>query len=205
MYYQDTAIILSRKDYREDDLLIHVYTENHGKVRLAARGAKKIKSKLAGHIEPMNLVELNWVSGKNIDQLTGAVMCSSFSALKQDLSKINYGLHFINLVDELTRENVKDARIFYLLKAALDFLEEKSNNYSIARLAFGYKLLYLLGFDVSKKKGLALSAEIDFVVKNSMEQIAGHKNINDKLFNLNRILINEMEEHLGKEIQINKF
>ena len=46
MYYQDQAIVLSRKVFREDDLLITIYTQKYGKVVLHAVGAKKIKSKM---------------------------------------------------------------------------------------------------------------------------------------------------------------
>ena len=202
MYYQDNAIILFRRDYREDDLLIHAYTQNHGKIILVSRGAKKIKSKLSGHIQPISLSELSWVSGRAKKQLIGAYLKNSYRILKEDLNKISYAAHFLNMVDELTQESVKDKRIFELLRSALDFLEKKSNNYSLARITFGYKLLYLLGLNPALKQEKKHKDDIDFVVKSSINQIITNKKIDQNLFNLNKILSGELEGQLNRQIII---
>ena len=202
MYYQDNAIILFRRDYREDDLLIHAYTQNHGKIILVSRGAKKIKSKLSGHIQPISLSELTWVGGRAKNQLIGAYLKNSYRILKEDLNKISYAAHFLNMVDELTQESVKDKRIFELLRSALDFLEKKSNNYSLARITFGYKLLYLLGLNPALKQEKKHKDDIDFVVKSSINQIITNKKIDQNLFNLNKILSGELEGQLNRQIII---
>jgi DNA repair protein RecO len=59
MYFQDQGIVFSKKDFKESDLLVTVYTKKYGKVFLQARGGKKITSKLSSHIEPANLVIIN--------------------------------------------------------------------------------------------------------------------------------------------------
>jgi len=45
MYYNLQAIILKRQIFREDDLLVTVYSLERGKLILQAKGAKKIKSR----------------------------------------------------------------------------------------------------------------------------------------------------------------
>ncbi|MFH1456835.1 MAG: DNA repair protein RecO [Patescibacteria group bacterium] len=153
MYYQDKAIILSRKVFREDDLLISCFTKNNGKTILRAVGAKKIKSKLAGHIEPMNLVEIEWVAGKTLDKLTGAVGSPSFLAVKKNIIKTAYALYFLEIIEQATQNNHPDKNIFILLNNFLNKIMNLDNKkLPILRIIFIYKFLALAGYSPLFKK-----------------------------------------------------
>jgi len=153
MYFQDQAIILSSEPHRESDLLIKAYTFSHGKVILKARGAGKIQSKLAGHLQPISLSDLNWVSGKNTPQLTGAVMSSGFSSIKEDIVRTSYALYFLELVDLATQTEHADQKIFQLLASHLALLEKvPAGKIKLTGLIFTYKLLAVLGFSPLLKK-----------------------------------------------------
>lgn len=65
--YKTNAIILKRVDIFEADRLYHIYTENFGKIRTIAGGVRKINAKLAGHLEPFNLVWAELITKKNGD------------------------------------------------------------------------------------------------------------------------------------------
>lgn len=65
--YQTNAIILKRENIFEADRLYHLYTEDFGKIRTIAGSARKINSKLAGHLEPFNLIWVELMSKKNGD------------------------------------------------------------------------------------------------------------------------------------------
>src|SRR3989339_1111881 len=98
MYYNLSVIILKRQVFREDDLLVTVYSKEKGKLTLLARGAKKVLSKLAGHLEPVSLSYLNAVDGRAIDQLIGAEMIECFGAIKNDLDKLSAAGWLLNLL-----------------------------------------------------------------------------------------------------------
>ena len=125
MYYNLQAIILKREAFREDDLLVTVYSKEKGKLKLQARGGKKIKSKLAGHLEPVSLSYLEVARGKNIDQLIGAQMAESFSRIKQNVVKWGYAEYLLELAERLTLEGHKDEKVFTLLNKALEYLDGK--------------------------------------------------------------------------------
>ena len=42
------GIVLKNKAYKENDMLVWIYTKDYGKIALIARGAKKLKSKKNG-------------------------------------------------------------------------------------------------------------------------------------------------------------
>jgi len=153
MYFQDQAIILFSQPQREYDLLIKAYTSKYGKIILKARGAQKIISKLAGHLQPITLSELNWVSGKSSHQLTGAETISSFSNLKKDIVRTSYALYFLELVDLSSQPEHPDQKIFGLLISFLDWLEKvPPQKLKITSLIFIYKLLAILGLSPLLKK-----------------------------------------------------
>ena len=66
--YQTIAFVLKREDVFEADRLYHLYAEDFGKIRATAGGVRKIRAKLAGHLEPFSLiwVELMAKKGGNL-------------------------------------------------------------------------------------------------------------------------------------------
>jgi len=184
VYYNLTAIILKRQDFRDDDLLVTVYSREVGKLTLVARGGKKILSKLAGHLEPASLSLLNVASGKSIDQLTGARMIKGYRCIKANLDKSEASAWLLKLVNDLTLENHQDEQIFGLVEKYLDFLEKKDEDYEIVKLSVGFKLLALLGFNPVAKGELKFNQEIDFLIRNSMKKILENKKLNIKKLNI---------------------
>lgn len=205
MYYNLQAIILKRQVFKDDDLLITLYSLEQGKVILQAKGAKKILSKLAGHLEPVSLSGLNVTIGKNIDQLIGAQIIRTYSNIKSNLKLTAYANYFIELINRLTEENHSDNRIYQLLVKSLDYLESQPCNLKIARISFGFKLLHFLGFNPIGKAGLQLKSEIDFIIKNSIGSITKQENIISQLAKLNNILDKELEIHLETELKTKQF
>ena len=52
------AIILRHSDYGEADRMLTLYTAQLGKTRALVKGARKITSRKAGHLEPFTHVKL---------------------------------------------------------------------------------------------------------------------------------------------------
>lgn len=206
MYYSLNSIILSRTAFREDDLLVTVYSKERGKLTLVARGAKKIKSKLAGHLEPVSLSFLEIARGKSLDQLIGAQIIKSYAGIKNDILKTAYANYFLELLDELTFENHADRRVFELSRKYLDFLDKADyNDLVIGRITAVFKLLSFLGFNPAHKAELGLKNEINYVVAKGLGEIKRNKKITMVLSKLDKILKQELEEHLRTELKSEKF
>jgi DNA repair protein RecO len=126
--YNTRAIILNRLDFREHDSRIICYSADRGKLELVARGAKKLKSKSSGHLEPLTLTRLMVVAGKDYNYAGTATGENFYSNIKSDLDKIFTASEAVKLVEKMTRVGEVDnhAEIFNLLKDFLDELEKKS-------------------------------------------------------------------------------
>lgn len=148
------AIVLGQRDFRNHDALVSFYSLDFGKITLIARGLRKSSSKLAGHLDVFNLVDLMIIKGRERDYVGSAISENSFLDVKGNYEKIilaGKGLRFLN---ELTFERQADYNIFLLLRNFLYFLnkielEYFSNCSNLSLSFFKLKLLEFLGYDFS--------------------------------------------------------
>ncbi|OGT92016.1 MAG: DNA repair protein RecO, partial [Gammaproteobacteria bacterium RIFOXYB2_FULL_38_6] len=135
---------------READRIITIFTSTLGKVRAVAKGVRKTTSKLGGHLEFFNVLELELAEGRNLATITAARTIFNFPNLRTDLNSTSLAYYLIELVDKLTPEEHRDTRIFNLLVATLKNLDGQRNKAILERLllvqSFKIKLLGLLGF-----------------------------------------------------------
>ena len=132
------AIILGREPYRESDCLVSVYTLLDGKQVLVARGAKKLHSKLAGHIEPLTLADIMIVKGRGRDYLGSAIGRIFYSGIKSDLNKLYYAGQALSLFSRLVKEGETDENLFLLLSEWLEFLDRFDSNLKAASQALPF-------------------------------------------------------------------
>lgn len=71
-YYKSQGYVLKRFNLGEADRIITFITPDHGKLKAVARGVRRMKSKLAGHLELFSHVELQIAKGKSLDVITSA-------------------------------------------------------------------------------------------------------------------------------------
>ncbi|MGE5426125.1 MAG: DNA repair protein RecO [Bacillota bacterium] len=151
--YPTRAIILNRRDWREADRLVSVYTPDHGRLDLVVRGARKLGSKLAAHLEPLSLSRLLVVKGKGRDYVGAALMEKPYLGIKQDLNKLYFSGKALSLFCSLVREEESDPALFSWLEKWLDNLDEAGGTKELPkedgrfRLAlFSWRLLVLSGY-----------------------------------------------------------
>lgn len=97
--YRCEAITLKTAPLAEADLLVTLFTRERGKLRAVARGARRVSSKLIGHLEPLTQVRLSMAQGRNLDYVNQAQVIDGFSDLKQDLDATTKGFYVAELVD----------------------------------------------------------------------------------------------------------
>lgn len=161
--YNAKAIILDRESFKEADIKLVVLTESRGKLELVARGARKIKSKLSGHIEPLTLSKLMIVKSRNdFDYLGTSSGDNFFVNIKNDLNKLTYAGHALNLVNNLSRvEEIETKSIFILLKDFLNILDAKKGiNSDLLYNFFVLKFLSASGFGPNLQTCVTCCAKI---------------------------------------------
>lgn len=142
------AIVLRRMDLGEADRLIGLFTIDRGKVKAVNRGARKLHSKLAGHLEPFTLVDCQLQEGRTFYTVSGASSIQTYSNIRNDLQKTSVACYFLELVDALTVEEQSSSAVFKLLQDSLAWLDLPKSDWEREFLVslFTWRLLIELGF-----------------------------------------------------------
>ncbi len=147
------AIVLSRKNIKESDQMISLFTREQGKVEVLAKGIKKITSKNSSNLEILSLVEIEIAKGKEVDHLTKVQSVKIFKNIYDDFDKIFIANYVVKIADANILGSERDVRIFDLIVSFLEFLNsaEKINSLNLAT-GFIYKLWHYLGFSAPEEK-----------------------------------------------------
>lgn len=147
------AVVLSRKNVKEYDQMISLYTREQGKVEVLAKGIKKITSKNSSNLEILSLVEIEIAKGKEIDHLTKVQSVKVFKNIYSDFDKIFIANYVVKIADANILSQERDVRIFDLISSFLEFLDSatKINSLNLAT-GFIFKLWHCLGFSASEEK-----------------------------------------------------
>lgn len=158
--YNVKAIVLNRKSQAEHDSRVSIYSRELGKLELTARGTKKIKSKSAGHLEPLNLVDIMVIRGQKHDYVGTAMSEKCFSNIKNNLAKLAAAGQVVKVVDQLIKPGVADREIFELLKDYLEMSDAAAKDWRLMAVFFILKLLARLGHKPELSRCLACGRKI---------------------------------------------
>lgn len=143
--YSDEAVVLTRRSFSEADRIMSVFSKNHGRLSLIAKGIRKPSSRKRGHLEVFNWIRFAAVKGRNMDIMTEAEVVDAFSELKKDLKRVALAYYFMEVVGRTTHEGEPHLKLYDLL---LEYLRKlaKAENLKRLRLNFAFNALTILGF-----------------------------------------------------------
>ena len=143
--YKTQGIVLKQMPLGEADRILTFYTPDIGKVRAVARGIRRARSKLAGHLEPLAHVLVSVAQGRTLDTVTGVETAHSFRGLREDLQRVSVAVYLAELVDGFTAEESPNVHIFELLLDTLAQLQKTEAPAQLIRY-FEVQLLWHSGF-----------------------------------------------------------
>ncbi len=143
--YQTEAIIIRKIKLGEADRILTLYTPRLGKIRAVAKGVRRPRSKLAGHLELLTYSQVSLARGRNLDTIIGSQTINSFLTLKSDLELISYALYTTELIDQFTVDDVENYPLFQLLLETMEHLCQGGDN-ELALRYFELHLLNLVGY-----------------------------------------------------------
>ena len=113
------AIVLRRVDYGESDRIVTMLTDDAGKITLMAKGARNVRSKLAGGIELFSVSEIVYTPGRgNIGILLSARLQYHASSITSDVERTMFGYDLLKMVHTIT-EDVVEPGFFAVVQQAI--------------------------------------------------------------------------------------
>ena len=143
--YATEAIVMRRDDYGEADRLVTLLTPAHGKLRALAKGARKLTSRKAGHIELFTRTQLLLARGRTFDLITQAELIESHRPLREDVQRGALAHYLCELTDRFAPEGSDAAALYQLLIEGLGRLCGAADPRLVAR-HFELRLLDLEGY-----------------------------------------------------------
>lgn len=140
------AIVLRHADWGEADRLITLYSRAQGKLRAVAKGARKVTSRKAGHLEPFTQVKLQLARGRSLFIVTQADTLDAHLPLRETLEMTGTASYVVELLDRFVYEDEgANPSLYRLLSETLKRLASGEDPWLAVRY-YEMRLLDFLGF-----------------------------------------------------------
>lgn len=140
--FRDDAVVLRTYKSGESDRIAVLWTKEHGKVRVLAKGIRKTMSKLGGTLEPLAYVHIDLVKSRGDLYIARQVQHRErLTVLRSSYARINAGYAVVEVVDAIPSDDVADEGIFDLLTRVLLTLDNESFDPSLVPASFYFRLL----------------------------------------------------------------
>lgn len=157
--FRAEAVVLKHSEFGEADRLLTIYTRQQGKLRAIAKGARKVRSRKGGHVEPFTRVNLLLATGRDLYIVTQAEAVEMYPALRTDLPLLGYASYVMELLDKFTYDEEQNSGVYRLLVNTLKRLDEGQDAELVVRY-YEIRLLDLLGFRPELNQCVVSEAEI---------------------------------------------
>lgn len=160
------AYILHQRAYRDTSLLLEVFTREHGRLGLVARGARAPRSRIRGLLQSFQPLLLSWTGRGELGTLAGAESDIGPGAAAPRLpgTALYSGFYLNELLMRLLQRNDPHPELFTAYAEALNGLQYAAQR--PLRL-FEKQLLESLGYglllDQEAGSGVPVEAEADYV------------------------------------------
>lgn len=134
------GIIIKRKSLGEADRVLTVFTKKFGKIKVLAKGVKRITSRRGPNVELFNQVQISIHQGKTFDILTEAQVLNTFPKLRKNLDLVGLAFHICEIVDGLCPEHQPHPKVYEMMLQVL-----KELDHGLVR-SFEQNLLTELGY-----------------------------------------------------------
>lgn len=140
------AVVLRHSDWGEADRLLLLYSREQGRLRAIVKGARKITSRKAGHLEPFTRVQLQLARGRDLWIVTQAETVEAYLTVRAELTRTGYAAYALELLDRFSyEEESPNPAVYRLLSETLERLGAETDPQLAVRY-YEIRLLDFLGF-----------------------------------------------------------
>jgi DNA repair protein RecO (recombination protein O) len=143
--YSTPAIVLRQRRLGDADKILTLYTARFGKLDAVAKGVRRARSRMAGHVEPLTHANVQLAKGKSLDVLTQVETIESFQTIRDDLDRLSRGLYAAELLDKITEPREEHFDLYRLMVDTLRRIDAR-DDYDTPVRFYEMGLLDTLGY-----------------------------------------------------------
>jgi DNA repair protein RecO (recombination protein O) len=146
--FKTEAVVLRSIRYGEADRILHLYSRDHGRLGAIAKGARRVKSRLGGRLEPLSRVHLILRQGRgDLCTVTGVDTVDAHPGLRESWGALQRATQACDAVLRLLDAAEPNEPAYNLLCRELRLLAGDPHAATRAHaLSFRLKLLLAAGF-----------------------------------------------------------
>lgn len=158
------GIILMESNLGDYDKMITMLTPGLGKIRCAAKGARRPKSLLMAGSQFLCFADYSLYKGADTYNLNSCEAIEFFYNIRTDLDKYKYAVHITKIILDVTNENENCYRTLQLFLNTLYTISETDKNLDLILAIFKTRLMCILGYrpNVEKCSNCGINEEIKY-------------------------------------------
>ena len=216
------CIVLKKKEMKEADLLVTLFSKEYGKIMATAYGIRKSRKRNVVSLNPLNEVEITLSQKNNFYVVQDVEILKNFKNILKNIEKLEISLYVLDSIDKIYYITDENGDFFDKLLEILSFID------ILPYMKRGYKYYVVLSFlrrimieqgiydieeislimEQEKKENLQKYKEILKIVRNSSDILDTQQKLEDYADFLRRMVIifeNFINKNLQVEIKIRKF
>ena len=216
------CIVLKKKEMKEADLLVTLFSKEYGKIMATAYGIRKSKKRNVVSLNPLNEIEITLSQKNNYYVVQDVEILKNFKNILKSIEKLEISLYVLDSIDKIYYVTDENGDFFDKLLEILSFIDilpymKKGYKYYVV-LSFLRRIMIEQGiYDIEeislimekeKKENLRKYKEVLKIVKNSQDISETQEKLENYVDFLKRMVIifeNFINRNLQVEIKIERF
>jgi len=146
------AIVLKKMRYGDSSLIATIFTREHGKVKILAKGGLRPKSKFAATLMPLSHISIAYYEKKNkLSTASDAENLTPFYEITSSYEHLTVGLLLVEAIDLKQQEEGPDPRLFSMMLRCIQLLDELRVNPRNYFILFQFHFATLQGYKINLK------------------------------------------------------
>ena len=145
-FLKTRGIVIREVSTGEADKIITIFSRNRGQLSALVRGGKRPKSKLAAASQVMCYGEYVLYSGMELFTVNRCDVIEPFYEIRNDMVKLTYAAHFMDIVLEIVQENSPAPKLLQLLLNSLHMLAKTEKQPELISRIFELRTLVTAGY-----------------------------------------------------------
>lgn len=145
-FIKTRGIIIKEVSTGEADKIVTIFTRNRGRVSALAKGGKRPKSQISAGSQVLCYGEYILYSGKELYSINSCEVLEPFYEIRNDMEKLTYAAHFIDIVMEIIQENQPAPKLLQLLLNSLHMLTKTTKQPELISRIFELRSMSIAGY-----------------------------------------------------------
>lgn len=125
---KDEALVLNRKYYNDSNILLTLFTKNHGKIMVLAYGIRKSKKKEVYSLAATNYIEVEINKKINDMSLSDHRLLKTFKTFHENIYKLELSIYMVYVLDKILAYNQKEKDLYEIILKIYEYLDSVDNS-----------------------------------------------------------------------------